>query len=181
MPNARSMFGVIIAGIALALGAVGVVTYYHLRFQEEHDPQLVAEITTKRKNDQLDAITTAFLKKMSRESSATAQPNIAAICIGESANGHRGLAIDARPEILARLKKTTAKVQPYSYCKTLPRGQDFFIYWLDSFEQESDEDVSVGIGFRDNLDGMYQDGSIINMKKRNGKWELGIEGPGWIS
>ena len=181
MLNTRSKFAILITCIALGLGAASLIVHYGLRYREEHGPSLVEKIAAKHKNDQLDAITVAFLRKMSRESPEFSQPDIAAICIGENANGHLGLSVDARPEILARLKKTVPKIQPYSFCETLPPHSNFFIYWLDSFEQTSDEAVSVGIGFRDNIGGIYQDGSIFNMEKHNGKWELGIIGPGWIS
>ncbi len=178
MLNARSTFGVIIAAIALTLGAAGVITYYRLRFQEEHDPRLVAEIAAKRMNNQLDAITLAFLKKISRESQAISKSEVVAVCVAEDRNEKR---VDARPEILTRLKKTIPKIRPYSYCTTLPQQSKYFIYTLVSFKQESDEDAAVGIDYRDDIGGIYHDGMIINMKKRDGKWEIGILGPGWIS
>lgn len=174
MLNIRSTYGVLATCIALLLGMAALISYCY-------SPQHVAQLAAKHKNDQLDAITLAFLRKISRESTVISQADVLAVCIDQSTTGEHAFLANAMPEILSRLSKTIPKIQPYSYCQNLPERSKFFIYQLESFEQDSDEDAHIGIGYRDTIHGIYHDGMIYNMTLQNGKWTLGVEGPAWMS
>lgn len=174
MLNTRSKLGVLIVCV-LSLASVILLSHYFLQTQEEDDRKNAAA----RMNNQFDAIYTAFLEKFSGESRAFAMPGFAAVCVAEIKE-NVGL-VDPRPEILYRLKPTTSKIQPYSYCKSLPREKAYLLYWLAGFTQISDTEAFATIGFREQADGNYSDGVTFHLRKHGGKWQIDEVGAAWIT
>jgi hypothetical protein len=174
MLNTRSKHGVLIA-CALSLAIVALLAHYFLQAQEEHDRKNAAT----RKADQIDVITTAFLRKISRESQEIPEPEIIAVCIAEERQD-AGL-VDPRNEILDRLKPMIAKIASYSYCKSLPPEKAYVLYWLSEFNQISDYEATATIGYTPFLRGIYNDGETFHLIKHDGKWEIDSVGAAWIT